>query len=49
MTQTREKFATQVDALLADLRGLAKHEGRQMARRGGDQSAEKRRQGATPG
>ncbi len=31
MTQTREKFATQVDgALLADLRGLAKQEGRQI-------------------
>ena len=29
MPQTREKFATQVDgALLADLRGLAKQEGR---------------------
>ena len=31
MPQTREKFATQVDgALLADLRGLAKDEGRQI-------------------
>ena len=31
MAQTREKFATQVDgALLADLRGLAKQEGRQI-------------------
>ncbi len=31
MTQTRKKFATQVDgALLADLRGLAKQEGRQI-------------------
>ena len=31
MPQTREKFATQVDgALLADLRGLAKQEGRQI-------------------
>ena len=31
VTQTREKFATQVDgALLADLRGLAKQEGRQI-------------------
>ena len=31
MPQTREKFATQVDgALLADLRGLARQEGRQI-------------------
>lgn len=31
MSQTREKFATQVNsALLADLRGLAKEEGRQL-------------------
>ncbi|HEX7760370.1 MAG TPA: hypothetical protein VF459_12760 [Caulobacteraceae bacterium] len=31
MSQAREKFATQVDpALLADLRGLAKSEGRQL-------------------
>ena len=31
MAQTCEKFATQVDgALLADLRGLAKQEGRQI-------------------
>ena len=31
MAQTREKFATQVDgAVLADLRGLAKQEGRQI-------------------
>ena len=31
MSRTREKFATQVDgALLADLRGLAKQEGRQI-------------------
>lgn len=31
MPQTREKFATQIDgALLADLRGLAKQEGRQI-------------------
>ena len=31
MPQTRQKFATQVDgALLADLRGLAKQEGRQI-------------------
>ena len=31
MPQTREKFATQVDgALLTDLRGLAKQEGRQI-------------------
>ena len=31
MPQTREKFATQVDgALLADLRGLAQQEGRQI-------------------
>ena len=31
MAQTREKFATQVDgALLADLRRLAKQEGRQI-------------------
>ncbi|MDE0203763.1 MAG: hypothetical protein OXK73_15160 [Rhodospirillaceae bacterium] len=31
MPQTRQKFATQVDgALLADLRGLARQEGRQI-------------------
>jgi len=31
LTGSREKFATQVDsALLADLRGLAKQEGRQL-------------------
>lgn len=31
MTQTREKFATQVDAaLLADVRDLARSEGRQL-------------------
>ena len=31
MPQTRDKFATQVDgALLADLRGLAQREGRQI-------------------
>lgn len=31
MSQTREKFATQVDsALLSNLRGLAKEEGRQL-------------------
>ena len=31
MARTREKFATQVDgALLADLRGLAQQEGRQI-------------------
>ena len=50
MPQTREKFATQVDgALLADLRGLAKQEGRQIQALVEEAMAgliEQRRQGA---
>ena len=52
MPQTREKFATQVDgALLADLRGLAKQEGRPIQALVEEAIAaliEQRRQGSGP-